>query len=138
MLNQLYPDGDVIQLLAPAAVTSGMPVLIGTMPAVAIDAYVSATVPVSFALKGVYALTVVARSIQSPVSGLAIKPGEELFATGGTLDAATNITTGIEINKTRGGVPFGMYFGAMPGILSGVTDTAAPVRLNQQATNDLV
>ena len=138
MLNQGYPDGSVIQLLAPAAVTSGMPVLIGTMPAVALDAYQSATIPISFMLEGVYKLTVVGRSIQSPVSGLAIKPGDELFATGGTLDAATNITPGIEINKTRGGVPFGMYFGPMPGILSGVTDTAAPVRLNQQATNDLV
>lgn len=138
MLNQLYPSGEVIALLAPAAVTGGMPVLIGTMPAVAIDDYVDATTPVTFCLEGVYALTVIGRSIQSPVSGLAIKPGDELFATGGTLDTATNITTGIEINKTRGGVPFGMYFGPMPGILSGATSTTAPVRLNQQATNDLV
>lgn len=138
MLNQLYPDGDSIQLAAPAAVTKGMPVLIGTTPAVALDDYNSVTGRCTFLLEGIYTFTVVARSIASPVSGLAIKTGEELFATGGTLDATTNITTGIEINKTRGGVPFGMYLGDMPGILSGVTDTAAPVRLNQQATNDLV
>lgn len=132
---QLYPNGDVIQLAAPAAVTKGMPVLIGTTPGVAIDDYNAATGRCVFCLEGIYALTVIAQSTQSPVSGLAVKPGQEIFATGGTLDATTNITTGITLDKTRGGVPFGMCFSS---ITSGNTDTAAVVRLNQQATNDLV
>ncbi len=135
MLNQLFPDGSVLQFPAPAAVTKGMPCLIGQMPAVAIDNYSTVTGRVTFCLEGVYALTVIGQSTVSPVSGLACKVGDELFASGGTLDATTNITTGITIDKTRGGVPFGNYVG-QASIASGATDTAAPVRIQQQVSRD--
>lgn len=134
MLNQLH-DGDTFQLPAPAAVTKGMPVLIGQMPAVAIDNRNTTTGRAVFCLRGVYSLTVVAASTQSPVSGLTCNPGDELFATGGSFDATTNITTGITIDKTRGGVPFGNYFGTAA-ITAGATDTAAAVRINQQVSRD--
>lgn len=131
MLNQLYPDGDSQFFLCPSAVTSGMPCLIGKMPGVAIDAYSAALGGTVFCLKGVYALTVIGQSTQSPVSGLAIKPGDELFATG-TLDATTNVMYNLTIDVTRGNIPFGAYVGA--GILSGITDTAAAVRINQSVS----
>ena len=111
----------------PTQVTSGMPVLIGTLAAVAMDAYDSSTGGTTFCLDGDYALTVIAQSTQSPVSGLQVNEGDELFASG-TLDAPTNITYNLTIDKTRGACPFGNYMG--PGtILSGVTNTGAVVRL---------
>lgn len=117
--NRWYP--------CPSAVTSGMPVLIGTQAAVALDAYDSSTGGTTFMLDGSYFLTVIAQSTQSPVSGLQINPGDELYA-GGTLDATTGITYNLTIDKTRGNCPFGNYEGPSP-ILSGVTNTAAMVRL---------
>ncbi len=118
--NRWYP--------CPSAVTSGMPVLIGTQAAVAMDAYDSSTGGTTFCLDGSYSLTVVAHSTQSPVSGLAVNPGDELYASG-TLDATTGITYNLTIDKTRGNCPFGNYEGT--GITSGATDTAAVVRLKQ-------
>lgn len=117
--NRWYP--------CPSAVTSGMPVLIGTLAAVAMDAYDSSTGGTTFCLDGDYILTVIAQSTQSPVSGLQINPGDELFATG-TLDSTTNVTYNLTIDKTRGNTPFGNYDGPTA-ILSGVTNTAAIVRL---------
>ena len=111
----------------PAAVTSGMPVLIGTLAAVAMDAYDSSTGGTTFCLDGDYTLTVIAQSAQSPVSGLQINEGDELFASG-TLDSTTNITYNLTIDKTRGNCPFGNYTGTAP-VLAGVTNTAAIVRL---------
>ncbi len=111
----------------PTQVTSGMPVLIGTMAAVALDAYDSSTGGTTFMFDGSYFLTVIAQSSASPVSGLQLNPGDELFAQG-TLDATTGVTYSLTIDKTRGNCPFGNYEG--PGsILSGVTNTNAMVRL---------
>lgn len=111
----------------PSAVTSGMPVLIGTMAAVAMDAYDSSTLGTVFNLEGTYALTVIGQSSQSPVSGLQVNPGDELFASG-TLDAGTGITYNLTIDKTRGNTPFG-NLDQSTAILSGVTNTSAAVRL---------
>lgn len=132
MLNQLFPDGDALFFPCPSAVTSGMPVLIGNMPAVAVDDYNANSGGTTFCLKGVYALTVIAQSTQSPVSGLALNPGDELFATG-TLDSPTNVTYNLTIDKTRGHVPFGTFVGTTA-IASGVTSTTGAVRVNQSAT----
>jgi predicted RecA/RadA family phage recombinase len=121
MLNQVYPDGDVCFFLCPAAVTKGMPVLIGVTPAVAIDDYNPRSGGTVFALEGVYALSVVATA--------AIGPGGKIYAAAGTLDAPTNVTTGLTLSSVNTGVPFGALLG--PGILIGVTNPTAPVRLNQ-------
>ncbi len=111
----------------PTQVTSGMAVLIGTQAAVAMDAYDSSTGGTTFCLDGSFFLTVIGQSSMSPVSGLQINPGDELYAQG-TLDATTGVTYSLTIDKTRGNCPFGNYEG--PGaILSGVTNTNAEVRL---------
>ena len=83
-----------------------MPVLIGSIAAVAMDAYDSSTGGTTFCLDGSYSLTVIAQSQQSPVSGLKVNPGDELFANG-TLDTTTNVTYDLTIDKTRGNCPFG-------------------------------
>ena len=111
----------------PAAVTSGMPVLIGTMAAVAMDAYDASTGGATFQLDGDYALSVSAASTQSPVSGQQVNTGDELYATG-TLDATTGVTYNLTIDKTRGNCPFGNYTGTVP-ITAGTTNTQASVRL---------
>jgi len=134
MLNQLYPDGSVIQLPAPSAITKGMPVLVGQMPAVAVDNYNATTGRCTFLFDGIFSLTVIAQSTQSPVSGLSVKPGDELFASG-TLDATTNITYNLTIDKTRGNIPFGNFLGSTA-LVAGTTNTTAVVRINQQVTRD--
>lgn len=111
----------------PSAVTSGMPVLIGTMSAVSLDAYDASTGGATFQLDGSYYLTAIAQSTQSPVSGLQINPGDELFASG-TLDATTGITYNLTIDKTRGNCPFGNFEGPSA-ITSGTTNTQTPIRL---------
>ena len=111
----------------PSAVTSGMPVLIGTLAAVAMDAFDSSTGGTTFCLDGSYALTVIGQSTLSPVSGLAVNPGDELFASG-TLDAPTGVTYNLTIDKTRGNTPFG-NLDQNSAIASGVTNTSAVVRL---------
>jgi len=134
MLNQLYPYGEALFFKCPTAVKSGMPVLIGTLAAVAIDDYNSSLGGTAFVLMGVYSLTVIAQSTQSPVSGLALNPGDELFASG-TFDATTNVTYNLTIDKTRGNVPYGNYVpndGTI--VASGATKTSAPVRLKMNGS----
>jgi hypothetical protein len=104
-----------------------MPVLIGTIPAVALDAYDSSTGGTTFQLDGSYALTVIGQSTQSPVSGLQINPGDLLFASG-TFDSTTNVTYNLTIDKTRGNTPFG-NLDQNSSINSGVTSTTAVVQI---------
>jgi hypothetical protein len=111
----------------PSAVTSGMPVLIGGLAAVALDAYDSSTGGTTFNLDGSFALTVIGQSTKSPISGLQINPGDEIFAAG-TLDTGTNVTYNLTLDVTRGNIPFGNLDQNTP-ILSGVTNTSAIVRL---------
>jgi hypothetical protein len=113
--------------LCPSAVTSGMAVLLGTIAAVALDAYDSSIGGTTFCTDGDYSLTVIAQSTLSPVSGIDINPGDELYASG-TLDATTNVTYSLTIDKTRGNCPFGNYLGTSK-ITSGTTNTTAEVRL---------
>jgi predicted RecA/RadA family phage recombinase len=97
-----------------------MPVLIGKMPAVAIDAYNPNTGGTVFATEGVYAIPVTATA--------ALGVGDKVYAVG-TLDAATNVTHTLTISSVNTGAPFGALFGAK--ILVGVTNPTASVRLNQ-------
>jgi hypothetical protein len=121
MDNRWYP--------CPSAVTSGMPVLIGTLAAVALDAYDSSTGGTTFQLDGSYSLTVIGQSQLSPNSPQAITVGEELFANG-TLDATTGVTYNLTIDVTRGNTPFG-NLDQNVGINAGVTNTSAIVRLKK-------
>ena len=111
----------------PSGVTSGMPVLIGTLAAVAMDAYDSSTGGTTFQTDGSYFLSVQANSQQSPVAGVAVNPGDELYCNG-TYDSTTGITYNLTIDKTRGNIPFGNYEGITQ-IAAGATQSNAPVRL---------
>lgn len=116
----------------PSAVTSGMPVLIGSqngpaLAAVALDAYDSSTGGTTFQLDGTFALTVIGQSTQSPVGGIPIGPGAEIYATG-TYDATTGVTYNLTLDATIGNTPFG-NLDQTPGILANVTNSAALVRL---------
>lgn len=128
--NQAIDGRWRINVPVPSAVTVGMPVLVGTMSGVVIalqpiptpGSPTTATVDTG---EDCYNLTVIAQSTQSPVSGLAIKVGDELFASG-TYDSTTNVTYNLTIDKTRGNTPFG---NSLTAIASGVTSTSCVVRL---------
>lgn len=109
----------------PSAVTVGMPVLVGTLSGVVLalqpipagaGSFTTATIDTG---DDCYELSVIAQSTQSPISGLALKMGDELFASG-TYDATTNVTYNLTIDKTRGNVPFG---NALDALASGLTAT---------------
>lgn len=133
MINELKQDrpGNARFYKCPSAITSGMPVLIGTQAAVALDAYDSSLGGTVFRFSGTFGLTISAASTQSPVSNLQINPGDELFATG-TLDSTTGITYNLTIDKTRGNTPFGNYdpLGGGGAVTAG-TSGVYPVKLKE-------
>jgi len=115
--------------LCPTTVKAGDAVLIGKMPAVALDDYSSVTGGSTFLLGGSFNLTVIGQTVASPQTAAALKPGDKVFAVG-TLDSTTNLTTGLTLDGATGGTLFGYidpsYTG---GVASGATDTAAIVKL---------
>jgi hypothetical protein len=128
--NQAIDGRWMINIPVPTAVTVGMPVLVGTLAGVvlALQPIPTPTSPTTATIdlgEDCYNLTVIAQSSQSPVSGLKILPGDELFASG-TYDATTNVTYSLTIDKTRGNTPFG---NSLSTIASGVTSTTCIVRL---------
>jgi hypothetical protein len=117
------------QAKCPTTVKAGDPVLLGKDPAVAINDYESIYGGTTFECTGSYALTVIGRSVESPVTGLAINPGDKIYATG-TLDVTTNVTTGLTLDAASGGTFFGTLDPQyQQGVGSNVTDPAAWVRL---------
>lgn len=131
MINQVFTGTPTSRrfALCPSTVTAGMPVLIGDVPAVALDDYSSVTGGTTFLMNGTFALTVVGSTSHSPYSGAAIKPGDNLFASG-TLDPTTNITTGLLISVTTTDTPFGELDPSYSaGVSSGATNTSAQVRI---------
>lgn len=136
MKNQFYTGTPTSRrfALCPTTVKAGDPVLIGNtddnsaIPAVALDDYQASTGGTVFLLNGTFELTVHAVSQISPAVGEAINPGDPLFASG-TLDAPTNITTGLTISATDGDNPFGHLDPSGVQIASTATDTAALVLL---------
>lgn len=127
--NQAIDGRWHINVPVPAAVTVGMAVLVGTLSGVvlSLQPIPTPTSPTTATIdtgEDCYFLTCIGQSTQSPVSGQAIKAGDELFATG-TFDATTNVTYALTIDKTRGNVPFG---NALTPLASGVTGTVT-VRL---------
>ncbi len=113
----------------PSSVVAGQPVLIGQIPAVALDSYQANEGGTTFLFGGSFALTVVGQS-GSPLTGHKINPGDKLYADGGTLDVTTNVTTGFTLNADA---TYGTFFGYLdpqqPAVGSGVTNTAASVLL---------
>ena len=133
MKNQYYTGTNVSRrfALCSSTVTAGMSVLIGTIPAVALDNYQANTGGTTFLCNGSFVLTVVAATVISPVTGSQVNPGDKLYATG-TLDSTTNVTTGLTISKATGGTLFGHLDPSGTIIASAATDTAAVVVLEAE------
>ncbi len=133
MKNQYFTGTNVSrrQALCPTTVLAGDPVLLGTIPAVALDNYQAAISGTTFLCNGSFVLTVVAATVVSPITGSAVKPGDKIYATG-SLDTATNVTTSLVLSKATGGVLFGHLDPSYPEITSATTDTAAVVVLEAE------
>jgi hypothetical protein len=125
MINQVYAGTDTSRR-NPAAclstVTGGQPVLIGALPAIALDTAANvANLTPSFLFGGSFSLTVTAKSALSPSVNKAIAPGDPIYADGGTLDAASNMTTGFTLDAASGGVLFGHLDPIGPALATGTT-----------------
>jgi len=130
MKNQVFTGTPTSRrfALCPSTVKAGNAVLIGAEPAVALDDYQANTGGTTFLLNGSFNLTVVAATVLSPLTGAAAKPGDKLYYDGGTLDSATNVTTGGTIDKNTGGTFFGNLDPSNPVITSATTSTTAVVQ----------
>jgi hypothetical protein len=128
MTNEVYQDrpDDAEWFPCPTDVTSGMAVLIGKRPAVALDAYDSNRGGTTFRFTGSFSLTVIGQSTQSPNSIQALNPGDRIFASG-SFDATTNVTRSLTLDGTRGNVPFGSL--GNDSVAAGQTKTTALVKL---------
>ncbi len=133
MRNQVYTGTSVSRRFAPCPTTvkSGDPVLIGKIPAVALDDYQANTGGTTFLCNGSFALSVIAATVVSPMTGSQVNPGDILYATG-TLDSPTNITTGLVISKASGGTQFGHLDPSGSIILTTTTDPSAIVVLEPE------
>ena len=116
----------------PTTVLAGDPVLLGGIPAVALDNYQANEGGTTFYANGTFALTVIGRSTESPVVTAAIKPGDKIYAVG-TLDATTNVTTGLTLDANSAtGTLFGRLDPQYQATVSaGATDTGAWVRIGE-------
>jgi predicted RecA/RadA family phage recombinase len=118
--NKALERAQAISYPAPATVVSGDPVLVGKLAGVAKTSYRSDTTEASIDHEGAYFLSVTAVTTISPAAGSAIKPGDAIYADGGTTDATTNFTTGFTLDKNSSGVFFG---NALDAVTSGATAT---------------
>lgn len=122
-----------LQLAIPAATTiaSGAPLIFGkgtrAIACVAcepqtnvapIPTYDSGSGYITVDCEGVYNLTVKAFTQGSPSAGAQIRPGDAVFADGGTFDATTGLTTGITLDVDTNGTFFGI---ALDGLAAGTT-----------------
>lgn len=130
MKNQVYmgPPTGARFVACPTTVKSGDAVLVGAEPAVALNDYQSNSGGATFCFGGSFNLTVVGSSTHSPFTPEALNSGDKVFASG-TLDSPTNVTTGLLITGTTTDTPFGYIDPSGPGVSSGATNTATPVRL---------
>jgi hypothetical protein len=119
------------QLLFPSTVTlAGTPMLQGTIPCINLDAYQQTIGGATVYYDGCYSLTVSAYSTPSPLTGKTINIGDPIYATGGTLDSATNVTTGFTLDADSvDGVLYGYLDSTNAGPLLSGTTAIVNVRL---------
>jgi hypothetical protein len=138
MINQVYTGTPTSRrqvtlpaamLASPSTYPGGTPILVGTEPAFTLDQPQTAISGCTCLFNGTFATTIVAQSSESPATGSAIKPGDALYANGGTLDSATNVTYGFTIDKHTAGTAFGHADPTYAGLGSGLTDTAGLVQI---------
>ena len=130
MKNQIYTGTPTSPRFfkCPATVVAGDLVMIGVMPACALNDYQANSGGATFYFNGSFTGTVVATTAHSPIAGSAVNPGDELFASG-TLDSVTHVTTALLISKTTTDTPFGHLDPTATVVGSGATSTTALIRL---------
>lgn len=125
MINQVYAGTDTSRRnpgICLSTVTSGQAVLIGVLPAFAQDAAANvANNTPTFLFGGSFSFSVTAKSSLSPSVNKAINPGDPIYADGGTLDAASNMTTGFTLDANSGGTLFGHLDPTGPALPAGTT-----------------
>lgn len=111
MLNQLFSGTPTsprqVTLPLAANLQAGDPILIGTEPAFLLDDYQANVSGCTAYFNGTFFANVTGETQASPQVGSAVKPGDNLYAVGGTLDATTNVRYGFTLSKDSGGIPFG-------------------------------
>lgn len=134
MTNEFYAGTPTSrrEALCPTTILAGQPVLLGSIPAVALDSYQTITGSTTFLIGGSFTLTVVGESSESPGYGLKINPGDKIYARG-TYDATTNITYNLTLDGNSL-YPFFGYLDPDPAanpssIAANTTNTAAVVLL---------
>jgi hypothetical protein len=129
MINQIYAGTDTSRRNPSVCVStllSGQPVIMGagahSMNGVALDtaANVANQLP-TILFGGSFALTVTAKSSLSPSVNAVINPGDPIYADGGTLDAASNMTTGFTLDANSGGTFYGNLDPTGPALPTGTT-----------------
>jgi hypothetical protein len=131
MINQAFTGTPTNSrfALCPSSIVAGQPVLLGTIPAVALNAYSALTGGATFYLNGSFFLTVIGQSAESPVTTHEIHQGDDLYATG-TLDTATNVTYNLTIDANSGNTKFGHYDPNNAAVITaGATNAQAIVEL---------
>ncbi len=133
MINQRYPGTQTsrrfVVLPVAAAVKAGDPLLVGSLPCVALDSYQSNEGGATCLFGGTFDLSVTGETVVSPQTGAAIKPGDKVHASGGTLDSTTNVTYGFTLTAVSADPLFGYIDPSGVAVGSALTDTAAQVLL---------
>jgi len=129
--NQLLQGAPTSSRFAacPSTVKSGDLVLLGQIPACALNDYQANQGGATFYTGGTFSGTVYASSSHSPITGTAINIGDKLYASG-TLDSNTNVTTGLWISADSSDTPFGNVDPQLGSAMtSGSTNTAQAIRI---------
>lgn len=130
MINQRYTGTPSSRrpILCPTTVQGGDPLIVGGEPCVALDSYQANVGGCTALFNGSFNLPVVAKNSLSPSTGLAIKPGDKVYADGGVLDATTNVRSGFTLDaNSSSGIFFGNLDPSETTISSATTNAAAGV-----------
>lgn len=125
MMNQLYTGTPSSRrgILCPSTVVSGDPLFVGNDPCVALDTYQSAVGGCTALFDGSFNLFVISRSANSPLVNTVLKPGDKIYASGGTRDATTNVLSGFTLDGNSSGLFFGVLDPSQTAMTSGAGAT---------------